>query len=376
MEIKKRLLLAQDAGPQYAELACVFEAAITKDMQRLSELRGHSSAAVRFASKVNPLTNIMLSDLNKDETIKFAAIYNPTTSTEILNHIGLKETSINSIIPKVIHLHKNASEEFQVFYALTNSEKNDDSYAESLGELYFQEAIYDQSDEHRLTKTNIDLIALESLLYIYLLGYLEAPSPTGEFWDYIDESEVENLNKNFTLFGMMPAIPESLYEECATIVGVRCLAGAWSKDIKLMQSLMWDKQALYTGVGGFYWQDSRSPRSSVASNSEATAEMLRQLFEEELSDKEGLGAWPLPVLWRLSCNGKTPQDVLERIVTLIETKTISDELAQLELLVGEQDDFPYGLMTNKTVQGELRKRVVKLLRDNKLDPEDFQPFTE
>ena len=166
MEIKKRLRLAQDAGPQYTELAYVFEAAITKDMQRLSELRGHSSAAVRFASNVNPLTNIILLDLNKDETIKFAAIYNPTTSTEILNHIGLNEASVNSIISEVIHSHKNASEEFQVFYALINSEKSDDSYPDWVdddNELYFIEATKDKNNEY---KTNIiAFISLELCMF-------------------------------------------------------------------------------------------------------------------------------------------------------------------------------------------------------------------
>jgi hypothetical protein len=373
MDLQERLKLAQEAGPEYSELAFFFEAASTTDVDKLTEFQSNSSAAVRFASFVNPITHVSSADLSIDPIIKFAAIHNPATSREILDLIGLNQTAVNPVIPEVIHMHKNASEEFQVFRAITDFGISEDWYEDAASELYFRECIYDEDNK---VHANIDLVTLEALMYIYLLGEVGAPSDTGEFWDYLFDSEPKNLKENLALFGRMVAIPESLYDECSTIAGVRSLAGAWTKDISLMKSLMWDKQTLYTGIGGFYWQDSRSPRSSVASNSLATPEMLRQLFQEESNDEEGLGAFPHPVLWRLSCNASTPQDVLEGIVELIESEKVRDEYAQLELLVGEPDDFPYGLITSVAVQGDLRKRVEKLVRDRDLDPDDYEVFKE
>ena len=365
MDLQERLSLAQAAGPQYSELASMFEAVITTDSARLSELRTHESAAVRFATYVNPLTNVSVSDLDKEPFVRFAAIHNPTTSTEVLDHIGLNQTSVNPIIPETIHTHKNASKEFQVFRAITDfgriSEDNDDGWN------YFFETIYDEPIE---VKSSIDLITLESLLYSYILNFIPAPYADNDFWDYCyEEVEPKNFKENLDLFGKLPAIPGSLFDECGTIVGARSQAAALTNDLSLMKSLMWDKELVSTGIGGLYWQDTRSPRSSVASNSDATPEMLRELFEEESKDEEGLADYQHPVIWRLSCNPKSPLDVLEGIVSLIESSSISDEDA---LLVGEESDFPYGLITNPSVKGALRNRVEKLLIERFLDPADYE----
>lgn len=369
MDLQERLSLAQAAGPQYSELACMFEAAITTDQSRLNELRAHESAAVRFATYVNPLTNVPASDVDNEPFVRFAAIHNPSTSPEVLDLIGLNQTSVNPVIPEIIHTHKNASKEFQVFRAITDfgslSEDNEDNYN------YFYETIYDDGMK---VKTSIDLISLESLLYSYILNLVSAPYPHDTFWDYCyEEIEPKNFQENLNLFGRMPAIPESLYDYCETIVGARSQAAALTNDVSLMKSLMWDKQLISTGMGGLYWQDTRSPRSSVASNSDATPEMLRQIFEEETKDEDGLLAeFQHPVFWRLSCNQYAPLDVLEGIVSLIESASISDDYTQRQLLVGEEDDFPYGLITNPSVKGPLRKRVEKLLVERDLDPADFE----
>jgi hypothetical protein len=311
---------------------------------------------------------VSASDLNTEPFVRFAAIHNPTTSTEVLDHIGLNQTSVNPIIPETIHTHKNASKEFQVFRAITDfgriSEDNDDGWN------YFFETIYDEPIE---VKSSIDLVTLESLFYSYILNFIPAPYAENDFWDYCyEEDEPKNFKENLALFGQLPAIPGPLFDDCGTIVGVRSIAGAQTTDHSLMKALMWDKELVSTGVGGFYWQDSRSPRSSVASNQKATPEMLRQLFEEESNDHKGLGEFPHPVFWRLSCNPVTPHDVLEGIVSLIESGAVRDEYAQLELLVGEPEDFPFGLITNASVSGALRKRVEKLMLDRDLEPEDYE----
>ena len=366
MTLQERLHKAEEAGASYAELAHIFVAATTIDPTQLADLRKHHSRGVRFATSCNPLTVISSSDLKSDSLIKFAAVCNPSTPSEILDEIGLNQTSLNPVIPETIHNHKNASKEFQVFRAIADIGIKEELYEDET-EMFFMEAIFDDEG----VKTVIDLESLEALFYLYILGFIQAPAPTREFWEYFLDSEPKNITENIELFGSLPPIPESLYDECEAVVGVRCLAGAWSKNPELIRSLAWDKQLLYTGVGGFYWQDSRSPRSSVASNEHTPADLLRSILKEESEDSKGLNEFPHPVLWRLSCNPSAPEDVIDGIISLIEQELVTDEDAQSELLIGELDDFPYGLATNPAVKGGLRKRVDALMHARDLDPSEF-----
>ncbi len=367
MELQERLKLAQEAGPQYSDLALMFEAASTTDSTRLDSLKKHELAAVRFSAFCNPLTAVSASDLKSDPLIKFAAVFNPSTSTEVLDEIGLNQTTLNPVIPETIHAHKNASKEFQVFRAITDLGINEDFYEDET-EMYFKEAIFDDGEVQNV----IDLESLEALFYLNILGFIEAPGPTREIWEYFLDHEPKNLVENIEMFGNLPAIPDSLYDECSAVVGARCLAGTWTKNQELMRSLVWDRQLVYTGIGGFYWQDSRSPRSSVATNENIPLDLIRTIFEEEAADEERLGEFPHPVLWRLSCNPSAPADVIEGIITLIEQQKVRDSYAQSELLVGEPDDFPFGLVTNPAVMGKHRERVEALMRERDLDPEDYE----
>ena len=366
---KKRLPIAQEAGADYAQLAYMFEAASTEDLTKLDILRGHESRAVLFATFCNPLTLVSSSDLNVDPLIKFAAIFNPSTPSVILDEIGFAQTSTNPIIPEVIQTHKNASKEFKVFRAISDIKINEELYDDE-DHMFFTEAIFDDEGNVR---TVTDLESLEALFYLYILGFIQAPDPTNAFWDsFLFDSEPKNIIEIIELFGSLPAIPESLYSKCGTVVGARCFAGELSNNSDLIRALAWDKQLLSTGVGGFYWQDSRSPRSSVASNEHTPEDLLRTIFQEESKDTSGLGEFPHPVLWRLSCNPKAPEDVIDGIISLIEQKLVTDELAQSEILVGELDDFPYGLITNPAVKGPLRIRVEALMRERDLDPSEFE----
>ena len=368
MTLQERLQEATKAGANYAQLAYMFEAASTGDLAKLAILRGHESRAVHFATFCNPLTIVSSSDLNIDPLIKFAAVFNPSTTSEILDEIGLAQTSTNPIIPDTIQSHKNASKEFKVFRAISDIRINEELY-DNETEMFFTEAIFDDEGNVRAVS---DLESLEALFYLYILGFIEAPDPTSGFWDFLVDSKPKNITESIELFGSLPAIPESLYEECGTIVGARCNAGELSENSELIRALAWDKQLLYTGVGGFYWQDSRSPRSSVASNEHTPEDLLRTLFQEESNDTSGLGEFPHPVLWRLACNPKAPEDVLEGIISLIEQQLVTDEFAQSELLIGELNDFPYGLVTNPAVKGPLRIRVETLMRERDLDPSEFE----
>ena len=367
MTLQERLKKAHEAGDNYVQLAHIFEATTTADATQLEDLRKNDSPAVRFSTFCNPLTVVSSSDLKTDPLIKYAAVFNPSTPSEILDEIGLNQTSLNPVIPETIHGHKNASKEFKVFRAITDFGINDELYDDET-EKYFYEAIFDDGQ----VQSVIDLESLEALFYLYILGFIEAPRPTRDFWEYFLDSEPKNITENIELFGSLPAIPDSLYDECETVVGARCLAGAWSKNPELIRTLAWDKQLLYTGVGGFYWQDSRSPRSSVASNENTPADLLRTILKEESEDSAGLNEFPHPVLWRLSCNPAAPEDVIEGIISLIEQGVVTDEDAQSELLVGELDDFPYGLVTNPAVKGDLRKRVEALMHERDLDPDDYE----
>ncbi len=371
MTIQERLLKARAAGPRYNELCHMYEAFLTQDLSKLTEFLKNESSAVRFSAYCNPLHQVTSADLKSDPLIKFAACFNPSTSTEILDEIGLHQTGLNPVIPETIHSHKNTSKEFRVFRAITDV-GIDESLYEDENDKYFVEAIFDDGEVQNV----IDLESLEALCYLYILGFIEAPAPTREFWEYFLDSEPKNLQENMSMFGKLPPIPDDLYEECRTIVGNRCLAGAWTKDQKIMESLVWDKQLLYTGYGGFYWQDSRSPRSSVASNQYAAEQLLRSIFQEEKANEKNLNSFPHPELWRLSCNRATPPDVLEGIIELIEQCAIFDKDTCSELLVGEPEDYPFGLATNPAVKGQLRDRVEKLMRDRNLDPEDFEILGE
>jgi hypothetical protein len=378
MKLQDRLRKAQDAGADFTLLACIFEAASTVDSSQLENLRKHDSRAVRFSTFCNPLTVATSIDLQGDPLIKFAAVFNPSTLTGILDEIGLNQTSLNPVIPEAIHNHKNVSKEFQVFRAISDFEIKEELYDDE-SEKFFTEAIFDEelwlswkmSNQVGPLRTVVDLDSLEGLFYLYILGFIEAPAPTRDFWDFFLDFEVSNVSETIEMFGSLPAIPKSLYEECGAVVGARCLAGGWSKNPQLIRSLAWDRQLLSTGVGGFYWQDSRSPRSSVASNEHTPTDLLRDIFKEESEDSDGLNDFPHPVLWRLSCNPAIPEDVIEGIISLIEQNLVTEEFTQSELLVGEPEDFPYGLVTNPAVTGELRNRVETLMRARDLDPEDY-----
>jgi hypothetical protein len=371
MKIEKRMKLAQEAGPQYSEIAQMFEAATTGDVAKLKEFRNSPSAAIRFATFCNRYVEISLDDLDQDFSIKFAAVFNSSTLTEVLDQIGLNQSYVNPVIPDAIKKHGNASEEFAAYYVSTYPNRSDELYADE-DEKYFIEAIYDFEEPnftYGKVKKVIDLESLEALFYLYILGFIESPGPTTEFWTYFDYNP-KNLEENVELFGSLPAIPKELYN-CEAVVGARCLAGFWTKSIELMNSLSWDTQLVYTGVGGCFWQDSRSPRSSVAANENAPAELLRKIFEEELNNIDGLSEFPHPVFWRLSCNESTPMDVLEGIVKSIEEQSVTDEMTQEELLVGHVDDYPFGLITNPSLKGELRIRVKELMLQRGLNPKNF-----
>jgi hypothetical protein len=374
MDLQERLKLAQAAGTKYSELACMFEAAITQDPQRLSELRVHASAAVRFATFVNPLTHVTIADLAKEPFIKFAAIHNPSTTTEVLDHIGLNQTAVNPVIPEIIHTHKNASEEFQVFRAITDFGILDDMYWDE-NDKYFYEVFYDESSNF---EQSIDLNTLENLLYSHILGFIDAPDDTGEFWlnvlQELEASSDGHFSELLRTFARMPAIPQDFYE-CEAINRARMLAAEFTNEAAEMEKLVWDKKNLNTGVGGFYWLDSSSPRAGVAYNKNAPSEILKRIFDEESQDEAALHEYPAAILWRLAGNPSSPQEVLEGIVSLLESGAIHDEdrFSEIGLLVGEEDDANVGLAWNPSVKSELRTRVETLMKDRDLDPEEYIP---
>jgi hypothetical protein len=372
MELQERLKVAQEAGPKYEELASIFEAAITEDVAKLSQYRTHPSAGVRFAAFINPLTEVSIIELDSDPLLKYAAIYNPSTSTQILDYIGLSKTSVNPIIPEAIHAHANASKEFQVFRAITDFGIMSEYYEED-SELYFFEAIYDSDADIR---NSLDLTALEALLFSYLLGLIEAPDATGEFWLLDFKKIPANFSQLLEMFGRMPAISSNLYDVCGVVQRVRIVAAERSNVDSELEALAWDSETVCTGVGGFYWLDSLSPRAAVAWNRNSHSGLLQQIFNEEISNEERLKEYPASILWRLASNPSSPHDVLDGIIALIEQGRIVDEYAQLGLLVGEEDDWRVGLVTNPSVTGKLRARVEKLLRDRDLDPEDFKMYED
>ncbi len=373
MDLQKCFKLAQDAGVKYQELASMYEAAITVDSGKLSTLIESNSYVVRFATAINPLTSISIADLESNTLLQFAAIFNPTTSTEVLDFIGQNGNALNFVIPEIGRTHRNASKELQSLWAVTESrleiEHCDPNDYEN--EKYFFEAIAGVSLN---SDFDFDIDALEGLLYLHLLGKIEAPDETGEFWADVYEYFEANPGKStdvLSLFARMPALPEN-FVDCGAINRVRTIAAEMTDQVSEMETLLWDRNTLHTGIGGFYWLDSHSPRAAVAWNRHAPADLLIRIFIEESNNEKALADYPVAVLWRLAANPNSPLEVLEGIVSLLESGAIGDDsgYSQCGLLVGESDDSE-GLALNPSIQGPLRSRVEKLMKDWDLEPVDF-----
>mgnify|MGYP006277934475 CR=1 FL=1 len=130
MKINDRLEKSLASGSLYRELAQMFEAAITEDLVKINDYKNHDSPGVRFAALCNPILEITSADLEFNPLTKYAAPFNKSTSTEILDFIGLNQTGINPVISENVYKHKNVSKEFQVFFALAKLDENKNSYEE------------------------------------------------------------------------------------------------------------------------------------------------------------------------------------------------------------------------------------------------------
>ncbi len=352
----------------------MYEAATTGDSGKLATLCQHESEAVRFATAINPLTKITIADLQSNALLQFAAIFNPTTATETLDFIGQWGSALNFVIPEIGRRHQNASKELQALWAVVEPRLEIEHYDpdEYEREKYFFEATFGVSPNYDF---NFSGDALKGLLYLHILGKIDAPDETGEFWADVYEYFESNPGKSadvLSLFARMPALPEN-FVDCGAVNRVRTIAAEMTDQVSEMERLVWDKNTLHTGVGGFYWLDSHSPRAAVAWNQNAPTELLMQIFIEESKDEKALTEYPVAVLWRLAANPNSPQAVLEGIVSLLESGVIgdSDGHSQRGLLVGEADDSAEGLVMNPSVKGPLRSRVEKLMKDWDLNPTDF-----
>ena len=368
MDLQERLILAQEAGPEYLELSSMFEAAITKDQKRLTQLRKHESAAVRFASYVNPLTNISRSDLTSEPLVKFAAIHNPRTSTEILDQIGLNQIPENPVLPEFIHKHKNVSKEFQAIYAIAGYETSVTDYNNE-EDKYFDEAVYGES--------GLDAESLESLVYMSLLNLIPSPRSEREYWaDVLEmlesDQDREKVEPILQMFGRLPAIPgfekseSERWDSGAQVL--RSIAGEISNNYSLIDTLRWDRVTLNSN--SYRWNESRSPRASIGANQNLDGDYIRNLFLEESKSPMFYERFPNGLIWRLSRNPNTPEDVLTSIVGWIEDGLIKNVYAPHEILVGSLDGGE-GLFQNPSVKGELRKRVKALMKDKGIDPKKW-----
>ncbi|CAN2188325.1 hypothetical protein MCELANE86_00482 [Candidatus Nanopelagicaceae bacterium] len=333
MELQERLKLAQEAGPKYEELTLVFEAAVTEDLVRLNDLRMHTAAGVRFAAFTNPLKEVSFADLNLDSLIKYAAIYNPTTSMQILDTIGLNKTSVNPIIPEAIHTHKNASQEFQVFRAITDFETLVEFY-EDANEEFYREVFFDGLNDHRI---DFDYKTLQALLFLNILGRVEVPD-IWFFYTIFMESEDQEMLK---IFAELPTIPNELQNQLEAIVRLRSLSASWIKDSTFMKSFISDR--------GLEGEEYDSPAFELARNHSASPEILQSLFDEEIQ----YSSIPdFTVLERLAINPNSSTQVLENIMGELEEKNIEFEREILD-----------NLASNPALEGTQRKRLEKIMRE-------------
>jgi len=360
---------AREAGENYSYLADMLDASSTKSPEDIEKYRNYAQPGVRFAALTNSNLDLTEEIINVDPLAKFAIVVNPKAPTSLLDKIAFSSVTSNPILFEMLHKHKKASKEFQVVYALNGSGANKDFYNDP-EEQYFFETLFDANSQ---PLAEVDLESLQALCYLYILGFIEAPSPCVEFWTYFweEENRIGNFEALIKLYASLPAIPPSLYRSYSAICGFRCTAAMETSDLEVMKSLMWDSLCLDSGSSDGYWQNTYSPRSGVAGNQSASAEILQQMFHEEVLVKT-LSGDSHPVFWRLAYNSSTPVGVLAMLTELIDTKVITSEWMQQEILVGHRGDVSLGLMTNPAVEGELREIVENLLFENGLSPGEYE----
>jgi hypothetical protein len=355
--LKERLEIVREKYLEGSITRSFYIAAMTEDAAIIHEALGSESEMLRFAALSNSHYLATKDVLNNEPLAYYALAYNQSTPTEILDEIGMGKKNKNPVVRALIEIHPHKSQELAAFYAL--SPKSDEEEYDDSSYDFFWEAMGYETEK-------VDLDAMKALTYLDLLNVVEVPGSNDSFWyDAILENETRGLKALYEFYASMPQDASGFYYDLCVM---RCWAAEYLTDKKTLEALSEDDYRVGSGVGGFYWADSRSPRSCVVMNEKVSPDLVRKIYQEEIS-RNNYDEYLNGMLWRLACSPFSPQDVTTDIVFKIVAGVIKDEYVVNNLLVGEPDDFPQGLYHNSSLAPGVRATVNELVAKRGLSTE-------
>jgi hypothetical protein len=257
-------------------------------------------------------------------------------------------------------VHPNKTNELAALFALEPNFDPQENYDDE-AYAFFWEALGMESEE-------VDLEAAEALIYLSLLDAVEAPSANDAFWVEVFEDVAPAGIEEF--LQLVVEMPREVSDFAYCVSEIRCWASEQVSDEKLIRILADDENGPYSGVGGFYWADSRTPRNTLLMNPATPKEIFHSIWEEEISTPDELDSYLNGNLWRLAVSQYTPIEILEGIIARIEDGRIKEEITVSNLLIGEPQDFASGLANNCALTDELAGRVQALLVKHGLEVEE------
>lgn len=353
-ELDYRLEIVREKYLESSPTRAFYMAALIKDSGEIEKGLQSEHEMVRFAAMTNSNFTPTMDLLASEPLARYAFAYNQSTSTEILDQIAMSKKRQNPVIRALVEIHPNKSQEVAAFYALSPQEGNEE-YDDSSYDFFWEAMGYESE--------KIDLEAMKALTYLDLLNVIEVPGSNDSFWyDAILDIEPEGLTKLYKFYAQMPQDASGFYPDLCVL---RCWAAEYLTDQTVIEMFADDDYRVSSGVGGFYWADSRSPRSCVIMNEKVNPDLVRRIFQEEIAG-EDFDSYLNGVLWRLACSTFSPVDVTTEIVKMLSDGTIKDELTINNLLVGEPEDFPQGLYSNSQISKEAREIVMKMIEERGL----------
>jgi hypothetical protein len=349
-ELAHRLEIVTEKYPESSPTRAFYIAALSSDPRDIEKGMQSEHEMVRFAAMTNVGFVPTLELLKTEPLAKYAFAYNQSTSSEVLDAIALtKKKNQNGVIRALVEIHPNKSQEVAALYALSplgeNDEYDDSSYD------FFWEAMGYESEK-------IDLEAMKALTYLDLLNVIEVPGSNDSFWyEAILDNEPSGLKKLYEFAASMPQDASGFYEDLCVL---RCWAAEFLTDKATLEAFSEDDFTVSSGIGGFYFADSRSPRSCVIMNEKVSPALVRKIYQDEIKN-EDFDAYLNGVLWRLASSAFSPQDVTSGLVALIKDGTIKDEQTIENLLIGEQGDVPQGLYNNPSLSPETKGEVAEMI---------------
>jgi hypothetical protein len=359
-EIELRFEVATQKMPESSPIRYFFLASMGDDAQVHSEALKSDQPLVRFGAMTNAKFSPDIELLASEPLAKYAYAYNQASSAEIVERIGMSKQELNPVVKELLQVHPNKTSEMAALFALEPSFDPQENYDDE-AYAFFWEALGLESEE-------VDLEAAEALIYLSLLDAVEAPGANDTFWVEVFEDVAPVGIEDFLQLVVEMSREVSDFAYCVS--EIRCWASEQVSDEKLIRLLAQDEVGPQSGVGGFYWADSRTPRNTLLMNPATPKDIFYSIWEEELSTPDELDSYLNGNLWRLAVSQYTPIEILEGIIARIEDGRIKEEITVSNLLIGEPQDFASGLANNSALTDELAGRVQALLVKHGLEVEE------